>query len=83
MEHKGLSSSWLLRSICWYLLTTMHHVTSSTQWHKPEILMGAQNLKWSDTAMAMLTAPDMNAAQTDELTQANDPTIRRPLIPEQ
>ena len=78
MVHRGLSSSWLLHNICWQLLTTLHCVTSSTQWQKPEILMGAQNLKWSDTALAMLTAPDVNAAQMDELMQAGDPTLRWP-----
>jgi hypothetical protein len=45
--------------------------------------MGAQNLKWSDTALATLTAPDVNTAQTDKLMQAGDPTLRWPLIPEQ
>jgi len=64
------------------LLTTLPRVTSSTPWQKPEILMGAQNLKWSDTALAMLAAPDVNGAQTDKLMQADDPTLIRPLIPE-
>jgi hypothetical protein len=76
MVHRGLSSSWLLHSICWQLLTTLHCVTSSTQWQKPEISMGAQNLKWSDTALAMLTTPDVNAAQMDKLMQAGDPTLK-------
>jgi hypothetical protein len=44
--------------------------------------MGAQNLKWSDMALATLTAPDVNAVQMDELMQAGDPTLRRPLSPE-
>jgi len=65
------------------LLTTLHRITSSTLRQKPEILMGAQNLKWSDTALAMLIAPGVNAAQTDQLMQADYPTLRRPLIPEQ
>lgn len=37
--------------------------------------MGAQKLKWSQTALAMLTAPDVNVAQTDKLMQAGDPTL--------
>jgi hypothetical protein len=45
--------------------------------------MGAQNLKWSEMVLAALTAPDVNAAQTDELMQGGDPTLTRPLIPEQ